>query len=123
MFPSAYLGRMLPETDVARARRLVESRNDRRPDRARGLIRYELDIAARHVTVLECGPPWKPEYGSEWTRFPVVRLQYTKSRKEWATYWRDRNLEFHRYELFPPSGQLEVLLAKVDEDCTGILWG
>ncbi|MGQ0826010.1 MAG: DUF3024 domain-containing protein [Actinomycetota bacterium] len=114
---------MLPETDVTRIRRWVEARNDRLPERARGSIRYELDVADRHVTVLECRPPWRPEYGLEWTRFPIVRFHYTKVRGEWATFWRDRNLEFHRFELIAPSRQIEVLLADVDEDRSGIFWG
>jgi Protein of unknown function (DUF3024) len=87
------------------------------------LIRYELDVADRHVTLYECRPPWRPEYGPEWTRFPIVRFHYTKARREWATYWRDRNLRFHRFEPQARSRRIEGLLEAVDVDTTGIFWG
>jgi hypothetical protein len=114
---------MLPEMDVARVHRWVDDRNAHLPDGAQGLVRYELDVADRHLTILECRPPWRPEAGSEWTRFPIVRFQYTKVRHEWVTFWRDGNLAFHRYELFRPSQQIDVLLTQVDEDRSGIFWG
>lgn len=114
---------VLPDTDVARIRRWVDSRNDRLPERARGQIRYELDVADRHLTLYECRPPWRAEYGPDWTRFPIVRFHYTKARREWATYWRDRNSKFHRFDLLAPSRQIEALMAEVDADSTGIFWG
>ena len=114
---------MLPQTDVARARRWVEDRNDRLPERARGQIRFELDVADRFVTVVECRPPWRPDFGPDWTRFPIVRLHYATARREWAVHWRDRNLKFHRFDPLPASPLIETLLAAVDDDRSGIFWG
>jgi len=114
---------VLPETDVARARRWVADRNDRMPEESQDQIRYELDVDPRSLTILECRPPWKPEYGPEWTRFPIARLRYTKARKEWSIYWRDRNLQFHVYDLFDPTPNIEAVLAEVDRDPTCIFWG
>ncbi len=114
---------MLPETDVARVRRWVEERNERLPERARGQIRYELDVDPRSVTILECCPPWKAEYGPEWTRFPIARLRYTAARKEWSIYWRDRNLKFHLYDLFDPTPTIQAALDEVEKDPTCIFWG
>ncbi len=114
---------MLPDTDVGRVRRWVAARNDALPKRARGQIRFEVDVAGRHLTVLECRPPWRPEYGPDWTRLPVVRFHYAAARREWAIYWRDRNLKFHRYDLVGPSRHIESLLDEVDADRTGIFWG
>jgi len=119
----AYRSEVLPETDVVRVRRWVQARNERLPERARGQIRYELDIADRFVTLLECRPPWRPDYGPDWTRFPIVRFRYTSSRREWDTFWRDRNSKFHRFDPISPSPQIDVLLATVDEDRSGIFWG
>ncbi|MDQ3451610.1 MAG: DUF3024 domain-containing protein, partial [Actinomycetota bacterium] len=51
-----------------------------------------MDVDPRAVTIFECRPPWREDFGPHWTRFPVARLRYTKARKEWAIYWRDRNL-------------------------------
>ncbi len=71
----------LPETDLARIQRWIDARNDRLPERALGQIRYEMDVDARSVTIMECRPPWREDFGPEWTRFPVARLRYTKARQ------------------------------------------
>lgn len=52
------------------------------PERAQGLIRYELDVTDRTVAILECRPPWRPDFGPDWTRFPMPRLRYAKARGE-----------------------------------------
>ena len=114
---------MIPENDLARLRRWVDARNADLPERARGLIRYELDVTDRTVTIVECRPPWRPEYGPEWTRFPIARLRYTKTRGEWSLYWRDRNLEFHEYDLVDPTPHVDDLLAEIERDPTAIFWG
>ena len=101
----------------------VAERNERLPERARGQIRYELDVDPRSVTILECRPPWKAEYGPEWTRFPIARLRYTAARKEWSIYWRDRNLKFHLYDLFDPTPTIQAALDEVEQDPTCIFWG
>ncbi len=54
---------------------------------------------------------------------PIVRFHYTKARREWTTYWRDRNLQFHRYEPIASSRRVTELLAAVEADSTGIFWG
>ena len=115
---------VLSETDLARARRWVDARNEQLPPRARGQIRYELDVDDRSFTVLECRPPWDPgRMGPEWTRFPIARFRYTKARREWTLYWRDRNLRFHRFDIVEPSARLQDLIDAVEDDRTGIFWG
>lgn len=75
------------------------------------------------MTILEYRPPWRADYGPNWTRFPIARLRYTKTRRQWSLYWRDRNLRFHLYEPAPATSSVEDLLAEVDRDPTGIFWG
>lgn len=113
----------LPEADVDGARRWAQGHNDRLPERAIGQIRYEIDIEGQAITMYECRPPWRPENGPGWTRFPIVRFRYTKARREWSTYWRDRNSKFHRYDPMPPSRDLQVLIDAVEVDRSGIFWG
>ena len=84
------------------------------------MIRYELVVADRHVTPHECRSPWRPEYGPDWTRFPIVRLHHTDASREWATYWRDYNLRLHRFEPQAPSRHIEHLLEAVNAHTTGI---
>jgi hypothetical protein len=114
---------VIPELDRHRISRWVDARNASLPEAARDKIRYELDITASTTTILECRPPWRADYGPEWTRFPIARLRYTKTQRQWSLYWRDRNLRFHIYELVPASSHLEDLLGEIERDPTGIFWG
>lgn len=77
----------------------------------------------RHLTILECRPPWREGFGPEWTRFPIARLRYTKITGTWSLYWRDRNLHFHEYHRVSPSRHIDDLLAEIDRDPTAIFWG
>jgi hypothetical protein len=113
---------VLPEIDVARLSRWVEDRNTGLPEPVRSQIRYELDLTDRSATLLECRPPWDG-VGEVWTRFPIARLRYTSSRKEWSLYWRDSNLKFHLYDLVPPTPTVADLLDEVDRDPTALFWG
>ena len=107
---------------MARLARWVDERNAAIPGHARSQIRYELDVTDRSATLLECRPPWDG-IGEVWTRWPIARLRYTSSRKEWSLYWRDRNLKFHLYDLVRPTATLSTLLEEVDRDPTAIFWG
>ena len=86
-------------------------------------LRVEADVADRHLTIVECRPPWRADFGPEWTRFPIARLRYTQATRLWSLYWRDRNLKFHKYDRLPPSASIEALLAEVERDPTAIFWG
>jgi Protein of unknown function (DUF3024) len=114
----------LPETDIARINRWAEQENARIPPHAREEVRIEFDVDDRSVTILECRTPWDPErMGPEWTRVPVARLRYTRSRREWTLYWPNRNSKFHRYDLVQPTTDVDALLDEIDRDPTSIFWG
>ncbi|MDT5367723.1 MAG: hypothetical protein QOC62_2154, partial [Mycobacterium sp.] len=110
----------LPDLDVARVQRWCAARV---PEHARHQVRVECVIADRHLTVLERRAPWREDFGPEWTSFPIARLRYTATTKNWTLYWRDRNLRFHRYDILEPSPQIEDLLSELDRDPTAIFWG
>jgi hypothetical protein len=111
----------IPDLDVARVRRWCE---ERVPIRIRSELRVEVDVEPRHLTIVECRPPWRPnDPNREWTRFPIARLRYTKSSRTWTIYWRDRNLKFHLYDRTAPSGRVEDVLEEIDRDPTCIFWG
>lgn len=114
---------VLPDLDVARARRYIDERNADVPFDAREQVRYELDIASTSLTVVECRPPWREDYGPEWTRLPVARLQYVRARREWSLYWRDRHSKFHLYDRVAATPSIQDLLDEVTEDPTCIFWG
>jgi hypothetical protein len=114
---------VLPDVDVARARRFVDERNSEMPFGARDQVRYELDVAPSSLTIVECRAPWREDYGPEWTRLPVARPRYIKARREWSLYWRDRHSKFHLYDQAPSTPSIQTLLDEVGADPTSIFWG
>jgi Protein of unknown function (DUF3024) len=111
---------LVPELDLARIRRYCAGRI---PARIAHLVRLEIVVDGRSVTILECRPPWSPDMGSEWTRFPIARLRFVASRSEWTLYWRDRHLGFHKYLRIDPSSDIGTQLAEIEADPTMIFWG
>ena len=110
----------LPELDVARVRRWCEQRV---PEHVRDQVQVECDVGPRHLTIVECRPPWRKDMGAEGTRFPIARLRYAKAAGQWSLYWRDRNLRFHVYDRIKPSPHIDDLLQEIDRDPTAIFWG
>ncbi|HWB72687.1 MAG TPA: DUF3024 domain-containing protein [Egibacteraceae bacterium] len=86
-------------------------------------MRVEVEVSDRAITIVERRAPWREDLAPEWTRSPVARLRYTRSRSEWTLYWRDRNQRFHRYDGAPPTPDIDTLITAIDEDATGIFWG
>lgn len=85
----------LPELDLARIRRYVDSRV---PAHVRDEVRIEAEVHGTVVTIVECRPPWRADIGPKWTRSPVARLKYSPTDAAWTLFWRDRDLRWHRYE-------------------------
>ena len=85
-------------------------------------LRVEADVTAAAVTIVETRPPWDDPTG-EWTRFPIARLRYTATTGKWTLYWRDRHLQFHRYDRTPPSLQVQALLDVLADSGDPIFWG
>ena len=77
----------------------------------------ECDVAPRHLTIVECRPPWRQDMGTEWTRFPIARLRYTKSTKQWSLYWRDRHLRFYLYDrIMSAAGEYWIWFSPTSRD-------
>jgi hypothetical protein len=110
----------LPELDVARVQRWCDQRV---PAHVRDKVRVELDVADRHLTIVECRPPWPATAGQEWMRSPVARLRYTKSRREWTLYYSDRNNTFRLYNQVEPTPSVQTLLEEISADPTALFWG
>ena len=114
---------MIPDAGLARVKGWIDAQNAEIPVEVRDKIHYEIDVGERTITVQECRPPWREDFGPEWTRFPICRFRYTKVRNEWSLYWRDRNLNFHEYDLVAPTPHIDDLIAEVKRDPTAIFWG
>jgi hypothetical protein len=110
----------LPALDVERVRGWCE---ERVPVAMRDQVTVEVDVAPRHLTILECRPPWRDDAGQEWTRVPIARLRYTRSGGVWSLYWSDSDDRFHEYDAIEPSRDIDDLLDEIERDPTALFWG
>ncbi len=80
-------------------------------------------MSATAVTIMECRPPWREDFGPDWTRRAIARFRYVAKHARWTLYWSDRNQRWHKYDRIPPSVDILALLDEVDSDPTYIFWG
>ena len=104
---------MLPETDLARIRELCEARV---PPEAREHVRVELEHERQAVNIVERRPPWREDYGPEWSRLPIARLRYVASKRLWTLYYQCHTGRWERYPLLGPSRRVADLLSEIAED-------
>jgi hypothetical protein len=109
---------VIPELDLAKIRRYA--RRVVSPDIRD--IRMEVDIRGKTVTIVECRPPWREDFGPEWTRRGVARMKFYLENREWTLYWSDRNEKWHIYDLISP-GSIDEVLQEIERDRTNIFWG
>ncbi len=110
----------LPRLDVAAIRHYCEQRV---PPHSIDQVRVEAVVDHGAVTIVERRPPWREDFGPEWTELGIARLRWTATRGEWTLYWRDSNAKWHRYDLIEPNSDVMALLDEVDRDPTAIFWG
>lgn len=88
-------------------------------DQVQVQVRFRFE--GNSVILYEHRPPWDGRGG--WIEFVVAKFRYFVGRQEWVLSWRDRNSRWHSYDLIDPSRLFDDLLAEVDADPTGIIWG
>ena len=86
-------------------------------------VRLELAVRGNAVTIVERRPPWREDYGPEWSSSPVARLVFDPGAATWSLRCPDSNGRWHRYDEIPPSHDLGTQLVEIDRDPTGIFWG
>jgi len=107
-----------PDLDVAKIRKYCDARV---PAELRDRARIDVNVRGNIVTIFDCRPPWH-ESLTEWSKVAVAQFRYKTDDRNWALYWADRNGRWHTYDDLDP-GPIDVLLAAVDADPTGIFWG
>lgn len=82
----------------------------------------EVVVRGTSITIVESRPPWRPDFGPEWTRLNVAQLRYDGAHDHWTLYWADRN---GRWNVLADieSGPVSELLNKIELDRSGIFWG
>jgi hypothetical protein len=85
-------------------------------------IRLSYTFRGNSVTLWENRAPWSPAMTS-WTTSAVAQFRYNSKAQTWMLYWRDRNSKWHEDEGLAPVKNLDLILAEIDRDPTGIYWG
>ncbi|KMY66395.1 hypothetical protein AAU61_17085 [Desulfocarbo indianensis] len=93
------------------------------PPHVRDKLRIAYRIRGNSVTVFEERPRWDKPDSEEWTSLPIAQFRYDPGTNKWTLYCADRNGRWHKYDLANPVKNIETLIAKVEEDRTGIFWG
>jgi hypothetical protein len=109
----------IPELDLRKIRKYAARVV---PPNFQDQMRMEVDVRGMTVTIVESRPPWREDFGREWTRQGVARMKFNSVNSEWTLYWSDRNSRWHIFDLLPP-GSIEEVLEEIERDQTNIFWG
>ena len=93
------------------------------PAELRDELRVDYVVRGNAVTIRELRPPWREEYGPEWSVNPCAQLRFDPVAGLWTLYWPDRNSRWHVYPSARPIREVEWLLREIDLDPHGAFWG
>jgi hypothetical protein len=93
------------------------------PPHVRDQIRIEMTTRGNSVTIWECRPPWRPDFGPEWTRTKVAQLRYDPDHFTWTMFWADRNGKWLAYPRLPSTANFDKVLDELDLDPLACFWG
>lgn len=111
---------MLSEFQRAQAERLLAPLCVVPPhvqDQLRIIFRFEKS----EVILLEARPSFRDR--EQWAEHPIAKFRYIKTSASWHLFCLHRDLRWHEYQPLPESPELEMLVAEVKKDPTGIFWG
>ena len=108
------------ERGLAAAELFCETRS---PDEFRDKVRVTCSRRGNAVTIFEERPPWRPDYGPDWTQLKVAQLRFDDAAGTWSLYSRDSREKWWAYDGVPASTSVDPLLAEINRDPTGIFWG
>ncbi len=112
----------IPELEMARVRKRLDSFCDRVPPHARDQVWYGWRVRGNQVTVSEQRPAWRGPPG-EVTVHEFARFQYDPETHHWMLKWSDRNGRFHPYEEFEKVRSFDRIVDEVESDPTCIFFG
>ena len=84
-------------------------------------IRISYTFRGISVTIWEHRSPLTKSL-PEWSTITVAQLRYNPKAQTWMLYWSDRNNRWHEDEGLAPVKNLDLILAELDRDPTGIYW-
>jgi hypothetical protein len=108
----------VPAEAVARVERYCQSRV---PEEMHSQVRIEHAVRGNAITIVECRPPWREDFGPEWSSTKVAQLRHDGGM--WTLYCPDSSGRWWQYDATDPAPDVRPLLAAFDDDVTGIFWG
>lgn len=92
------------------------------PAHLRDEIRLELTVRGDAITIVERRPPWRAEFGPEWSSMKIAQLRFDAASRTWTLWWADRNGRWDRYWDVDATPDIDELLREINEDPTAIFW-
>jgi hypothetical protein len=108
------------DATVARVERFC---SDHSPDSAAADYRVESTIRGSAITLVERRAPWQPGPSAEWSAVDIAQLRYDERSRSWSLYWQRATGRWLRYDGISSSPDVDVLLAEIDADPSGVFWG
>ena len=108
----------LSELAVAAVRRYCEQRV--RPE-IRDKLRYDVETRGNSITIFECRPPWREDFGPEWTRMKIAQFRFEDGL--WSLFWANRSERWLEYPDAEPSTDIGDLIAALNDDVSGCFFG
>jgi hypothetical protein len=116
----------MPLPELVRAvaeKKLTHFCSQRIPEHTRDQVRLEYRVRGNSITLLEKRPPWRVDFGPEWTELPIAQMRYGPATGEWSLFWADRNSRWLPYRDLEPARDLQVLIDEIDQDPFACFWG
>jgi hypothetical protein len=85
------------------------------PPRLRNELRLEVETRGRSITIFEHLPPWRPDFGPDWSRRQIAQMRYDPETLTFTLYWADRNGRWLAYPNIGPTGDVGPLLREIEE--------
>lgn len=83
-------------------------------------LKLEFEISGMAVTIYISRPARNNP--NEWLKLEVARLRFDSKTGLWSLYCRDRNAKWHRFDPAPAAADVDLLIAEIDRDSTGIFF-
>jgi len=75
-------------------------------------IRIEYKIRGNTITIYECRPPWREDFGPDWTSMRICSMQWDPKTELWTLYARNRNDRRLDYPFIEPTPSVKLLGVK-----------
>ena len=114
----------IPEAIEREVPKEVEAFCDGRvPAELRDQVRLEFSVRGNAITIVERRPPWREDFGPDWSSVRVAQLRFEPAARAWTLYCSDPNGRWLLYSDAQPSNDVRPLLNGIDADPTGNFWG